>query len=553
MAHPQTKDDFLSTLPKVIDHILSRHTNLHTLTTLATPSAISNTLTSLPLYLPEQGLGVEKTTSYLVDSILPGILQAQNGPRYFGFVVGGVTPAAQLADILSTSYDENVQVNLHQQTASTAIEQRALELVLDLLGIERKVFMGRTITTGATSANVLGLACARDHLYANSPHLPKGYSYAQDGPPSSPTLPSPPIIILSLHPHFSIQKAASLVGLGSSSRIIHSMPSQADDELAFDLDKLEERLKAEQEVGRGVIVVYGVGEVNTGGFGRGLGDVAGLCKRYGAWLHVDAAFGGFAGLMPELAEYTKDMDKADSLTLDGHKWLNVPYDCGLFYTRHTASLTTVFQPPSASAPAYLASSSSSTAVQQSDQATGLSEAGMVQGTVQAEDVPSPLYVGIENSRRFRALPLLASLLSLGKEGYRDIVTRNVLFARKIATFINDSPHYELLNPSPPSPQSASSRDGEKSPSPNGLGIIPSNIVLFRGSSASPYPPSTSTSAHALTKAINDTRLLYVSATKWRGEGAVRIAVSNYLTDEGRDLDIVLDVLERLGKGQKGTE
>nr|ACZ81469.1 AN11g04720 [Kwoniella heveanensis] len=540
----QEVDQFLSTLPKVIDHITSRHTDLHTLPTLATPSSISNTLSSLPRSLPEQGLGVEGTTSYLVNSILPGILQAQNGPRYYGFVVGGVTPAAQLADILSTSYDENVQVNLYQQTASVAVEQRALELVLDLLSIERKVFMGRTMTTGATSANVLGLACARDYLYANSPHLPQGYSYAQDGPPSSPTLPSPPIIVLSLYPHFSIQKAASLVGLGSSSRIIHSMPSQADDELAFDVYKLEERLEAEKQAGRGVIVVYGIGEVNTGGFGRGLGDVAELCKKYGAWLHVDAAFGGFAGLMPELAEYTKDMDKADSLTLDGHKWLNVPYDCGLFFTRHTSSLTTVFQPPSASAPAYLASSSTSP---QSAQATGLAEA---EGTVQAQDVPSPLYVGIENSRRFRALPLLASLLSLGKEGYRDIVTRNILFARKVATFINESPHYELLNPSPRASVGDQKTTSEDS---GGLDIIPSNIVLFRGSSTSPYPPSSPGSSTELTKAINDTRLLYVSATKWRGEGAVRIAVSNYLTDEARDLDIVLGVLGRLGRGERGVQ
>jgi glutamate/tyrosine decarboxylase-like PLP-dependent enzyme len=69
---------------------------------------------------------------------------------------------------------------------------------------------------------------------------------------------------------------------------MQAMPATLEDELAFDLDKLEERLRAEKEIGRGVIVVYGVGEVNTGGFGRGLGDVAALCKQYSAWLHVDA-------------------------------------------------------------------------------------------------------------------------------------------------------------------------------------------------------------------------------------------------------------------------
>lgn len=102
-------------------------------------------------------MGTSRTTSFLLDKILPGILQGQPGPRYFGFVVGGVTEAAQLADILARSYDENVQVTLPGVTASTAVEHRALEMVLDLLDLEREAFQGRTITSGATASNVLGL------------------------------------------------------------------------------------------------------------------------------------------------------------------------------------------------------------------------------------------------------------------------------------------------------------------------------------------------------------------------------------------------------------
>ncbi|WWC59170.1 uncharacterized protein I303_101718 [Kwoniella dejecticola CBS 10117] len=524
------ENEFQSSLDAVISHISTRQESLDEIPILPTAQSITSSISSLPISLPEKGLGTSETTDYLIKEVLPGILQAQNGPRYYGFVVGGVTPAAQLADMLATSYDENVQVNLHQQTASTAIEQRALELVLDLLDIKRSVFVGRTITTGATACNILGLACARDHLLSQSPHLPHNYSWARDGPPSAPGLPSPPLVILSLHPHFSIAKAAALVGLGSGPKIIQQIPADPEDELAFDLGELEERLKAEKEVGRGVIVVYGVGEVNTGGFGRDLDKVAQLCKRYGGWLHVDAAFGGFAGLMPELKAYTQDMDKADSLTLDGHKWLNIPYDCGLFYTRHTESLTNIFQPPSASAPAYLASNATTT--------DPLSGGDSPEGTVSAGDVPSPLFVNIENSRRFRALPLLASLLSLGKEGYRDIITRNIHFARSIAKYIAESPSYDLLNPSPPH-----IKDHLKE------AIIPSNIVLFRPSADSPYPPSDPTSSIRLTKKINDSRRLYVSATSWRGQSAIRIAVSNYLTEEKRDSKIVLDVLERVGKGE----
>ncbi|WVR04410.1 hypothetical protein IAU60_001412 [Kwoniella sp. DSM 27419] len=535
----QANAAFTSTLDTVIKHVTDRHANLHATAILPTGEAIAQTNASLPVSLPARGLGTDGAISYLIDSILPGILQAQNGPRYFGFVVGGVTPAAQLADMLATSYDENVQVNLHQQTASTAIEQRTLELVLDLLDIDRSKFMGRTLTTGATACNVLGLACARDYLYAHSPHLPSSYSYAQDGPPSAPGLPSPPIIILSLHPHFSIQKASALVGLGSSSRIIQTVPPQAHDELAFDLDILEGRLREEQAVGRGVIVVYGVGEVNTGSFGngQGLADVAALCRTHGAWLHVDAAFGGFAGLMPELRDHTKHMDQADSLTLDGHKWLNVPYDCGIFYTKHASALTNIFQPPSASAPAYLASGSAPSSAGVTDSA--------IAGTVNAADVPSPLFVGLENSRRFRALPLLASLLSLGKEGYQDIITRNVLFARKVAAFLSTSPSYDLLNPTTSHPL----------PTAQTPAIIPSNIVLFRGSSDSPFPPSDPASAASLTSRINGSSRMYVSATRWRGEACVRLAVSNYLTGSAEggpdvDFDIVREVLERVGRGEE---
>ena len=185
---------------------------------------------------------------------------------------------------------------------------------------------------GLNNELVLKTACARDHLYSRSPHLPPGYSYAQDGPPSAPGLPSPPIVILALHPHFSITKAAGLVGIGAGPRVINTIPAAADDELAFDMEALEARLEEEKKVGRGVIVSYGLGEVNTGGFGKGLNGVAKLCREYGAWLHVDAgkypvspspltrlcpAFGGFAAVLPELGHLTLGIDQADSLTLDG--------------------------------------------------------------------------------------------------------------------------------------------------------------------------------------------------------------------------------------------
>lgn len=153
----QADQDFSSVLQVVTEHITSRHNSISDLPILPSASAYSKALASLPRDLPTSGLGTQATTDLLVNSILPGCLQAQTGPRYFGFVTGGVTPAAQMADILAGSYDENVQVTLPDVTAATAIENRTLDLVLDLLGVRPDAFQSKTLTTGATASNVLGL------------------------------------------------------------------------------------------------------------------------------------------------------------------------------------------------------------------------------------------------------------------------------------------------------------------------------------------------------------------------------------------------------------
>jgi hypothetical protein len=149
--------DFSQLLSSLTAHLADRHASLESLPVTPTPSAVQRTISSLPHSLPCTGKGTAQTLDYILHTLLPGCLIAQNGPRYFGFVTGGVTPPAQLAEVLLTGYDENVQVTLPGTTAATAVEQRTLEMVLDLLDIPRDTFHGRTITTGATSSNILGL------------------------------------------------------------------------------------------------------------------------------------------------------------------------------------------------------------------------------------------------------------------------------------------------------------------------------------------------------------------------------------------------------------
>lgn len=139
----------------------------------------------------------------------------------------------------------------------------------------------------------------------------------------------------------------------------------------------------------------------------------------------------------------------------------------------------------------------------------------------ASTVPAPLFMGIENSRRFRALPLFASLMSLGKSGYQDLIRRNVEFARAIARSLPAS--YELLN----GPE------------------IPLNVVLFRGTEGSKFSTEDPGSGQRLCNAINQSRTIYVTPTMWQGKGAARLAVSNWRTgSDEREVKIVLDVLEK---------
>ena len=202
-----------------------------------------------------------------------------------------------------------------------------------------------------------------------------------------------------------------------------------------------------------------------------------------------------------LKKGTEGLELADSITGDGHKLLNVPYDCGFFFCRHEGALSQVFQNPNA---AYLSSGSSG-----------------------PNPIASPLNIGIENSRRFRALPVYASLMAYGCEGYRGMLQRQIRFARAVALHVIDHPDLELL---------VEGRNRtEKIANANRSIFI---IVLFR---AKDKDGATSLN-NKLVKMINESSRVYVSGTTWQGYPACRIAVSNWQVDPKRDLNVVRSVL-----------
>lgn len=475
---------------------------------LPNPEALARARQSLKDVLPSEGLGFECVRDHILLDIVPGLNAASLSPNYYGFVTGGVTPAALFADNVVSTYDQNVQVHLPDHSIATDVEYKALGLLTDLLGLDRQGWQNGTFTTGATASNIMGLACGREFVLRaaaakrGSPIDSVGeYGFFEVMQAAGLA----GLQVLSTMPHSSLGKAAGILGIGRAN--LKSICT-SQDPLEIDMQRLEEELARPE---RASIVVVSCGEVNTGRFATAgreqMQELRRLCDQYGAWLHVDGAFGIFGRILkdsnPEFASITRGcagLELADSITGDAHKFLNVPYDCGFFLCRHPSSSLAedVFRNANA---AYLSSGRTPAA---DDPATIL----------------SPLNVGIENSRRFRALPVYASLLSYGKDGYQALLERQIRLARMIAGWLFDHPAYTAL------PVSQTKAD---------LVAKTYTIVLFRANEEALN--------RDLANRINATSKMFVSGTSWEGRPACRIAVSNWRVEEQRDFEVVTGVLE----------
>ncbi|KAF2470451.1 pyridoxal-dependent decarboxylase [Lindgomyces ingoldianus] len=461
--------------------------------------ALTHAREKLIQHLPTKGVGLEDTIKHLKEDIVPGFNASSRSSNYYGFVTGGTTPAASLADNLVTAWDQNVGVHLPKETIATEVEDKALSLLCELLNLDPAQWPYRTFTTGATASNILGLACGREYIIAEAAAI-RSSSAASVGHlgiyEALHRAGLDKIQVLTTVPHSSLSKAASLIGMGRASVKTIALK---DSPLKFDIPRLENMLK---EAGTASVVAISAAEVNTGLFATSglnqMKEIRRICDMYGAWIHVDGAFGIMGRMLTSPSYQTiingcAGLDLADSITGDGHKLLNVPYDCGFFLSRHRDIAFHVFQNPNA---AYLSS--------------GLS----------TDTIMSPLNIGIENSRRLRALPVYASLMAYGKDGYREMLERQVQLARAIAEFIIESDDFELL------PIFAGEKDEV-------LGNV-YMIVLFRANDEGLNKE--------LVDRIKTTRKIYVSGTAWEGKPACRFAVSNWMANVEKDLPVIKEAL-----------
>jgi glutamate/tyrosine decarboxylase-like PLP-dependent enzyme len=326
--------------------------------------------------LPVAGAGAEDTLRMLAEVGGPATV-ASTGPSYFGFVTGGTHPSALGASWLADAWDQSCALPVMSPVASR-LQEVTRGWLVDLLGLPAGT--GAAYVTGATVANASCLAAARDALLAR-----QGWDSPNDGLVGAPPLD----VVVGERVHSTVSKSLSLVGLGR--RRVHVVP--ADD---------QGRMRPEllPDLPGPVLVCAQAGEVNTGAFDP-FEPIADWVGARGGWLHVDGAFGLWAAADPTRAELVRGLDRADSWATDGHKWLNVTYDCGIAFVRRPEDLRRTF----AASAAYLPPS----------------------------DVYEPMHHTPQSSQRARQIEVWAVLRSLGRDG----VARLVADACDAATLIAD--------------------------------------------------------------------------------------------------------------------
>lgn len=405
--------------------------------------------------LPEGPTDPRAVIASLVENVEPGLCATPSG-RFFGFVIGGAVPASVAADILTSAWDQNAGLYV-AGPAAAVVEEVCRGWLIELLGLPPHVSVA--FVTGAQMAHVTALAAARHHVLEKA-----GWDVPQQGLAGAPEI----RVVVAAKRHVTVDRALRLLGIGASSLDLVPVDDQG-------------RMQVEQlRFGDGPTIVCGqAGEVNTGAFDD-LDAIADAAAEAGAWFHLDGAFGLWAAASPELRHLVRGAERADSWTVDCHKWLNVPYDSGLAFCAH----------PDAHRAAI--------AVTASYLVFGRDE----RERDQMDWTP-------EFSRRARGFTVYAALRSLGRSGVAEMVERSCEHARLFARLLEE-----------------------------GGGTILNDVVLNQVLVRFGDGERT----REVIRRVQEDGTCWLGGTEWQGEHAMRVSVSNWRTnreDVERSVDAIL--------------
>jgi len=416
--------------------------------------------------LPTDGDDPTQIIEHLA-SLADRAIVATAGPRYFGFVVGGSLPVTVAADWLTSVWDQNAAFYAHSPLAAAA-EQISAEWLIELFGLANGTSVG--FVSGGTMANFTGLAAGRHALLAKL-----GWDVERQGLFGAPAI----TVVTSDESHVSIFASLQMLGLGSE-RVVR-VP--ADGQGRMRPDQLRPVLAG---IETPVLVCAQAGNVNTGSFDP-IAEIAAGVREHTGWLHVDGAFGLWAAASSAQRSLAQGIELADSVSVDCHKWLNVPYDSGLVFVRdpaaHQAAMTL-------NASYYVTARRA-----ERDNCNWVPEA----------------------SRRARGFAVYAALRFLGRKGIAELIDRCCQRARQMARRLAEAPGVTILNE------------------------VVLNQVLVRFSDPSDADDDEFT-AKVISR-VQEDGTCWLGGTTWHGMQAMRISISNWSTTE-KDIDVSAEAILR---------
>jgi glutamate/tyrosine decarboxylase-like PLP-dependent enzyme len=450
----------------------------HALEYIAQPqSRVAGTATlddlrsALGLELTDTGLDPATVIEDLIEACKDG-LNRSSGSRFFGWVIGGSLPAALAADLLTSAWDQNAAIYAHSPAAAV-VEEVAGAWLKDILNIPSTASFA--FTNGCQMAHFTALAAARHHILARF-----GIDIEEAGLAAAPAI----RVFTSRKVHASSVSAIRMLGIGSAN--IHYLASNDAGQLLP--EALETALQQAGDVPS--IVILQAGDVNEGIYD----DFAALipiAHRHNAWVHIDGAFGLWAAASPSYAHLLNGSNLADSWAIDGHKWLNVPYDSAYAFVAHP----------------------------ESHRAAMSKGAAYIAASTHARD---QINFNPEMSRRARGFATYAALRELGRNGIASLVDRCCRFATQLTLRIGALPHARALN----------------------TPVINQGLVHF----LNPSPTATAADHDLFTDqiiaAICAEGTAFFTGTTFQGQRAMRISVCNWQTND-EDIDAIVSAVERV--------
>lgn len=424
---------------------------------------------------PHDPAGAAAAYEEFLANILPYPMGTTH-PRFWGWYMGAGTVTGALADMLASAMNSNLGGGNH---AANLVEEQVINWLKDMLSFPAEA--SGLLVSGGSMANLVGLAVARN--------TQAGFDIRKQGLHGATQR---LIFYASTEVHSCSQKALELMGLGSDS--LRKIPTRAD--YTFDLEALQQAITADRAAGHLPICVIGnAGTINTGAVDD-LNALADLCEKEDLWFHVDGAIGAVAILAENVRPKLKGLERADSVALDLHKWMHIPFEAGCAIVRSEKAHRNTFS----LTPEYLAHETR----------------GVAGGNLWFSDY------GIQLSRQFRALKVWMSVKEHGLDRFGRMIARNVEQARYFAGLVEQHPQLELMAP---------------------LGDL--DIVCFRFNPGNLDEATLNTLNKEILMQLHEQGLAVPSYTTLNERYCLRIAISNHRSTF-EDFDLLAEAVARLG-------